>query len=181
MALTSGTLLGTYSARGKSFPVYALAFTEGGNLQVAQEVVKDQVYVIRNKNFVLSTTHSFTQHSAFTDALAATLPEGAATDTGGYNAPSGFVAPNGWAIVAEAGSGNPLLVKAGYSNTSIIDDTANGSGTIVSRSASFVDTAVNFVKEQPALALGGVLLLAFIIHTIMQSGKKKKSKFLGIL
>lgn len=178
MAIKAGDHLGIFTgSNGQTWPVEAVAFGTSGQLQIGQKVTVNGVagYVIRSRNFVLSTAGQFTQASAINnDLVTAAFAASAEGDAGGFNPPVGFSTPDGYTKLFDT-DGTPYYVKAGAT----ANDTSGD--TIAERSASYINQAWDWVKANPVAAVAIALAIAYLIHEYTQRNKKRKKKFLGVL
>lgn len=178
MAIKAKDHLGVFtSVSGSSWPVEAVAFGNSPQLHVGQKITVGGKtgYVIRSRNFVLSTATQFQQAQGIIDAdITAAFQASEAGDAGGFNPPAGFTTPDGWAKAFDT-DGTPYYTQLGAAS----DDT--GGDTLGERSASYFNQAWAWVKANPVAAVAIALAIAYLIHEYTQRNKRRKKKFLGVL
>lgn len=178
MAIKSGDFLGNFTPMsGVSFPVEAVAFGSNPQLFVGQKVTVGGKagYVIRSRNFVMSTAGQFTQAQGITDALVTEAFQASTeSDAGGFLPPAGFTTPDGYSKLFDI-DGTPYYVKAGTASED------NSGDTLAERSGNYLNQAWDWVKANPVAAVAIALAIAYLIHEYSQRNKRRKKKFLGVL
>ncbi len=171
--IKSGTFLGSVNLGGYIADVEAIGFPGDSNLYAGQKVTKNGKtgHILRSRNFVLSTAHSFSQANGITDEALSVIIESASTDTGGYLVGT-FTPPAGYAI--ENGNTEGWFVYK-------VDQESSEEGGAVSSVRSAFTQVTDWAKANPVLAAAVALGIGYLVHLYMYRNKKKKPKYLGLV
>lgn len=169
----SGTFLGTVNLGGTISDVEAISYPGNNNLYAGQKVTQNgkSGHLLRSRNFVLSTAHSFTQANGIVDADLSGIIASAESDSGGYLVGT-FTPPSGYAI-ENANTDGWFVYKIADQNTT--DE------SLLERSGNYLTQLTDWAKANPVMAVAVVLAIGYLIHLYMYRNKKRKPKYLGLV